>query len=73
MNPKDIVDLAVAVRRGQRTLGSLPQDQRVAVQQASRRMTDAQFSRLSEQTESRSRLSNRAFATRGLHDGPNTR
>ena len=73
MNPKDIVDLAVAVRRGQRTLASLAQDQRVAVQQASRRMTDAQFSRLSEQTESRSRLSNRAFPTRGLHDGPNTR
>lgn len=73
MDARKVVELALAVRRGQQSLHTLPEHVRIAVQQASRRMTDAQFSRLAEQSDSRSKFSNRAYPRRGLHDGSPTR
>ena len=73
MTAPEVIDAALAVRRGQRRLEELPPELRILVQQATRQMTDAQFARLAEQRQSRSRVANRAFATRGLHDGPATR
>jgi hypothetical protein len=73
LDPHAVIDLALAIRQGQRRLADLSVEQQAAVQHASRRMTDAQFSRLAEQRESRSRVSTRGFGKRGLHDGRPTR
>lgn len=69
MDANQIVDLALSVRRGERRLLDLPAAEQAAVRQAMHRMTDAQFSRLAESRQSRSRVSERGFAVRGLHDG----